>query len=51
MPEKKNGNVYGCFNFPNSLESKWKLILQMLSHELPYPERDMFTKLGEVFDE
>lgn len=28
---KNNGNRHGCFNFPNSLERKWKLILQMLS--------------------
>lgn len=48
---KNNENVHGCFNFPNSLESKWKLILQILSHKLPYTEKDTFTKLSEVFDE
>lgn len=35
----------------NSPDSKWKSILQMLSLEFPYPERDMWTKLSKVFDE
>lgn len=48
---KNNGNLHVCFNFPNSLQNKWKFSLQMLSHKLPYPERDTFTKLSEVFDE